>query len=332
MSPIVSVLIPSYNSKNTLLPCIDHLAAQTLPADRFEVIVVLDGSTDGSRAALESMRTDFKMKIVEQKQQGKATALNRGVELADGEYIVIVDSDILVVEKFLEAHIQAHDKGDVVIGPIPLSPASPKNFMTDNVRLWAENHAREMTTHPNALSSTNIYGANLSIPRALFKKLGGYRTDLRRTEDFHFGEKIIRAGLKVYYCPEAIAAQIYDKTFPAWCEDFYRDGKSQIGLIEEFPYLKHRLKLGRYHPQSIAKRLVRPLVIYDHLIGKGLVALGKIGLEWARKSGRRWRFLSDIQGLLGDAIYWKGVYDALGDQNRFMQFIQPSAAFEENTN
>lgn len=321
-SPIVSVLIPSHNSKKTLIPCIEHFAAQTLPANRFEVIVILDGSTDGSREALETMKTGFKLKIAEQRQQGKATALNNGAELAEGEIIAVVDSDILVVEKFLEAHIQAHGQADVVIGPIPLSPVSPRNFMTDNVRVWAEDHARNMRAHSGELSSTNLYGANLSISRALFKKLGGYRTDLRRTEDFHFGEKIICAGLKVHYCPEAIAGQIYDKTFPAWCDDFYRDGQSQVGLVAEFPYLKDKLKLGRYHHQTFTKRLFRPLVMHDHPIGKGLVALGKIGLEWARKSGRRWRFLSDVQGLLGDAIYWKGVYDAIGDQDRFMQFVQ----------
>ena len=47
-----SVLIPSYNNKRCLLPCIEHFARQSYPRDRFEVVVVLDGSTDGSREAL----------------------------------------------------------------------------------------------------------------------------------------------------------------------------------------------------------------------------------------------------------------------------------------
>ncbi|MBI4383385.1 MAG: glycosyltransferase [Nitrospinae bacterium] len=322
MPPDVTVLIPSYNSKDLLVPCLEHLSRQTFPADRFETIVTLDGSTDGSRQALDRIRVPYRLRVVEQARKGRAAALNNGAREAEGRLLIVIDSDIVACSGFIQSHVTAHETADVAIGPIPLSPLSPENFMTDGVRDWADHHARRMRDARGALSSTDIYGANLSLPLELFKQLGGYREDLLRTEDYHFGEKILQAGLKVCFCPEAIGEQIYDKTFPAWLRDFYLGGKSQWDLVREFPHLKSKLKIGRYYPLTAAKRLLRPLVAENRPAGKLFMALGQTVLETARQGGLRWRWLSKVQGLMGDLSYWKGVYDAVGDPARFREFLK----------
>lgn len=312
-----SVVIPSYNNRATLLLCLERLAAQTHPPERFEVIVVLDGSTDGSAEALRRRTTPFRLEVVTQPNRGRAAALNHGARLARGEHLIVIDDDILPNPEFIARHLAAHARGDVVIGPIPLSERSPVNFLTDGVREWAETHAARMGQQTGPASCAEIYGANLSIRRAVFHDLGGYRTDLRRTEDFHLGKKILSAGCRVVWCPEAVAEQIYDKSFPAWCKDFYVDGRSHAALVQEFPEERATLLLGRYQRTSTTKRLLRPLIIHRNPLGGAILFSAKLALELARRLGLRWRVLRSCQGVLGDALFWRGVRDAVGDRVRF---------------
>ena len=77
------------------------------------------------------------------------------------------------------------------------------------------------------------------------------------------------------------------------------------------------LEIGRYHPQSTVKRILRPLVIHDRVLGKLIVSSSTRVLEWCRRAGLRWTLLSSCQGVLGDALFWKGVRDELGDRDQF---------------
>lgn len=316
-----SVLIPSYNDRHHLLLCIEHLARQSYPPQRFEVVVVLDGSTDGSFEALERLATPFRLQVVRQSNRGRAAALNRAAETAEGRLLIVTDSDVLADPEFVRSHIEAHERGDVVIGPIPLSDRSPKNFLTEGVRRWAERHERSMQGRTGSFSCSEIYGANLSISKAHFDALGGYRTDLRRTEDFQLGKRIIAAGHSIVFCPGARAVHIYDKTIAEWCRDFYQDGIFHLRFVQEFPDEIPNLKIGRYYPQSLVKRVVRPLVIGDSLPGRSIVACSKPILELGRRLGLTWRLLSAWKGVIGDALFWKGVLDELGDRSRFDALI-----------
>jgi glycosyltransferase involved in cell wall biosynthesis len=321
-SPIeASVLIPSYNDKDRLLLCIEHLARQSFPPQRFEVVVVLDGSTDGSREALQQAATPFPLRVVQQSNRGRAAALNRAAETARGRLLIVTDSDVLADPEFVRSHVEAHARGDVVIGPIPLSERSPRNFLTEGVRRWAEHHERSMRGRAGGFSCSEIYGANLSISKEHFDALGGYRTDLRRTEDFQLGKRIIAAGHTIVFCPDARAVHIYDKTVAEWCRDFYQDGIYHLRFVQEFPDEIRNLKIGRYYPQSLVKRVVRPLVIGGSLPGRWLVAGSKSILELGRRLGLTWRLLSAWKGVIGDALFWKGVLDEVGDRDRFDALI-----------
>jgi len=315
-----SVLIPSYNNREQLLVCLRHLSRQSFPSERYEVVVVLDGSTDGSLQALQALDLPLQLQVITQANAGRAAALNRAAGAARGHWLIVTDADVVVNEEFVRSHVEAHERADVVIGPIPLSEQSPRNFLTDGVRRWAEAHERAMAERSGGFSCAEIYGANLSISRGNFEAIGGYRTDLRRTEDFQLGKKILEAGYSVAFCPQARATQTYDKTIAEWCHDFYVDGVSHAKFAEEFPDEIPNLKLGRFHPQTPTKRLLRPLVIGNSWPGRFVVALSKLLLERARVAGLRWRLFSAWKGVIGDALFWKGVRDELGPR-RFAELV-----------
>lgn len=94
MKPIVSIIIPVYNKKEYILDCISALLNQEYK--KYEIIIVDDGSTDGSSELLDIIAQDNKeknIKVYHQKNQGVSVARNQGMSLAKGEWIWFVDAD-----------------------------------------------------------------------------------------------------------------------------------------------------------------------------------------------------------------------------------------------
>ncbi|MCK0192562.1 glycosyltransferase [Arenibacter sp. F20364] len=91
-SPLVSIIIPVYNVENYLNRCIDSIVNQTY--SNIEVLLINDGSTDGSGKLCEKLEAeDKRIKVVHQLNSGSSIARNKGLEIAQGEYICFVDSD-----------------------------------------------------------------------------------------------------------------------------------------------------------------------------------------------------------------------------------------------
>lgn len=86
--PLFSIIIPAYNAEGYLQRCLDSIFCQTFSS--YEVICINDGSTDGTAYILEQYP---QVKVISQDNHGMATARNRGLEMAQGDYIMFVDSD-----------------------------------------------------------------------------------------------------------------------------------------------------------------------------------------------------------------------------------------------
>ncbi|MBL52210.1 MAG: glycosyl transferase [Candidatus Marinimicrobia bacterium] len=100
MSPLVSVIIPIYNQEKWIGRCLRSLMNQSMSRDKYELIVIDDGSNDKSSYALELFKDEIKL-IKLSKNKGLPAALNFGIRSAAGKYIVRVDSDDYVNENFL---------------------------------------------------------------------------------------------------------------------------------------------------------------------------------------------------------------------------------------
>lgn len=100
-SPLVSVIIPVYNTDKYLSECLDSVVNQTLK--NIEIICVNDGSTDNSFSIISKYaEKDTRFKIVTQKNQGQAVARNKGIKMATGKYIYMIDSDDWIEKDTLE--------------------------------------------------------------------------------------------------------------------------------------------------------------------------------------------------------------------------------------
>ena len=112
MKELISIIVPVYNAERTLERCVDSVLGQT--HKEIEAIFVVDGSLDGSLDILNRYRAlDGRVKVIEQESRGPATARNRGLEAAAGDYIGFVDADDYVETDMYETLLKAIDGADL---------------------------------------------------------------------------------------------------------------------------------------------------------------------------------------------------------------------------
>lgn len=105
----VSVIMPTFNKRERLVLALTSLINQTCPRDRFEVVLVDDGSTDGAAAMVQSTQWPFSIRVLRQENRGRSAARNRGIDECSGDLLVFTDDDLLLSPEFIESHVRRHD-------------------------------------------------------------------------------------------------------------------------------------------------------------------------------------------------------------------------------
>ncbi|WP_424767714.1 glycosyltransferase family 2 protein [Paenibacillus sp. sgz302251] len=113
MKPTISVILTSYNSRERLRNALESYRYQTYPKDLFEVVVVDDGSGDGTQAWFENNDWNFPVKyIYNRPNKGRAGARNTGIHAASGDVILFSDCDMIAESDFIERHASFHQNSD----------------------------------------------------------------------------------------------------------------------------------------------------------------------------------------------------------------------------
>src|SRR5262245_2023039 len=120
---LVSIVIPTYNRRESLCRTLYSLFQQDFPMSDFEIVVVIDGSTDGTEEMLCSLEPPCALRWFVQENQGASAACNRGVEEARGELIVFVDDDNLAAPQLIREHTSSHadNPNKAVLGAVLLA-------------------------------------------------------------------------------------------------------------------------------------------------------------------------------------------------------------------
>lgn len=114
----LSIIIPVYNEEKTVLEILDRVKKEEIPGVEKEIIVVDDGSTDGTKQKLQSIKdSNFKI-FFHKKNAGKGAAVRTGIEHATGQYIIIQDADLEYHPRFIKELIEPilEKKTEVVYG------------------------------------------------------------------------------------------------------------------------------------------------------------------------------------------------------------------------
>lgn len=195
-----SIIIPTYNRQPILEKCLNALEHQQLQDQhRYEIVLVDDGSTDGTVEWLQDQPFPH-LRLFCQNHQGPAAARNLGIKQAQGDIIVFIDSDLVVTELFLQAHADALTQGEQTLG-------QPRLFTYGRVINTC--NFENPTAEPfkvTDFSAAYFATGNVAIARVWLEKAGGFdpRFQLYGWEDLELGVRLKQFGLKLIKVPEAV--------------------------------------------------------------------------------------------------------------------------------
>jgi len=191
--PIVSVIIPTHNSEATIERCIHSLTLQSYPREKFEIIVVDDGSKDRSIEYAKKAGADT---LVISDPCTVSRARNLATERARGKFLAYLDSDCEAKEGWLETIANELETLLAITGPI-------ENGASESLVAWSEYllEFSEFNEYKHRSPTSFLPGCNQACTKESFRIAGGF-PDLRLSEDVFFGESLKRAGITPYFIPE----------------------------------------------------------------------------------------------------------------------------------
>jgi glycosyltransferase involved in cell wall biosynthesis len=110
-----SIIIPTFNKLPRLKLCLQSINIQTIDKADLEIIIIDDGSDDGTVDYIKNYSTKYELKYYFQKNKGRASARNKGIELADGHLLVFIDDDMIFNKNFISEHIKIQEKKPCVV-------------------------------------------------------------------------------------------------------------------------------------------------------------------------------------------------------------------------
>jgi cellulose synthase/poly-beta-1,6-N-acetylglucosamine synthase-like glycosyltransferase len=229
MHTFVSVIIPARNAAHTLADCLLALRAQSYPRDRFEVIVVDDGSADPTAAVAARLRA----KVISIPPSGPAAARNRGVEASRGDILLFTDADCAPDSGWIQTLVRSFDDPAVI--------AAKGTYRTEQASLTArfvqaeyESRYRRME-RLESIDFIDTYSAAYS--REAFVAAGGFDESFPSpsVEDQELSFRLTRAGGRMAFCPEAVVVHRHAADPWAYFRKKLKIGYWKMRVLSRFP-------------------------------------------------------------------------------------------------
>jgi glycosyltransferase involved in cell wall biosynthesis len=237
----LTVITPTYNRQPILAKCLTALENQTF--DSYELLVVDDGSSDGTVEWLAANAAQFPhVRVVQQAHGGITAARNRGVTEAKGDVVVFVDSDVVVTPSFLQIHVSAHQEA--------IDRGQEKVFTYG--RLIATSNFADPTSEPAKItdfSAAYFETNNVAIGKRWLIEAGLFDSDFTQYgwEDLEMGVRLKAMGLELIKCPEAIGyhwhKQFSTDEFPNMIEKEIQRGRMGVVFYQKHPTMEVKMMI-----------------------------------------------------------------------------------------
>ncbi len=249
-----SVVLPTYNRVDVLADCLGALNRQSLSPHRFEVIVVDDGSADGTGELCAEHKPRHEFHYLQQKNGGAGAARRLGVECARRKYLLLVNDDTIASRELLAQHLElqrAHANEKIaILGNFKYAEAAKKRALTWFLRSQPLLFP-QLGRKPGVYTNHSFFiTCNISVRRDLVLDAGNFEPNFRVGEDTKLGARLMRNGLKVIYSPEIAAthdhldfrladligrAKVYGNVLVKFFKkhpDLLADGKGVLGTLD----------------------------------------------------------------------------------------------------
>lgn len=209
--PFVSIIVPTFRRPDVLRETLRALLQLDYPADRHEIIVVDDGSGDGTADVVEALRAEHPHLLYQpQKNSGVATARNNGARLARGEILIFNDDDIVVQPSMIHQHLETMEEFDdcLVNGHWEFAPElaqalqkTPFGRYRIELEQWVKKNLAKTPLRAGRVEPEGMTACNLGVRREHFRQVGGFDEDFPFAgyEDQEFSLRAAALGLRFVY-------------------------------------------------------------------------------------------------------------------------------------
>ena len=207
-----SIIIPVYNLAAITRQCLNHLFSRLPASIEAEVVVVDDGSRDGTQACLAEFEGRIRV-VTHARNRGFSTSCNDGAAVASGEHLVFLNNDTIPLDGWLDALIRyaSTDEKIGIVGSKLLYPDGTiqhAGIAFDQDRQPRHIYVGFPGDHPAVNKSRAmqmVTGGCFLIPRKLFDRAGGFDTTfINGFEDVDLCMKVRELGFEVHYCHESV--------------------------------------------------------------------------------------------------------------------------------
>lgn len=239
----------TYNRKRLLERALTALFNQNFPKDQYEIVLIDDGSTDGTGEYVKTLDPPCPMTYIHQQNSGLAKGRNQGIRHANGQIILFIDDDIVASPNLLAEHVKTHEQ-----------------HMDHVVRGWV-NHIHDLDNisgpqfNMQDFSTAFFWTSNVSASRKHLVQAGMFDEDFKEYgwEDLELGMRLKRLGLGMKYNKRAIVYHYKSRWTPEDVEKMCRQAKAKartaVIFVEKHPTMRVRLATGLHTPRLIAHKL-----------------------------------------------------------------------------
>jgi len=285
--PFFSVIIPTDGRPRQLAACLQSLACIEYPYDRFEVVVVDDGSKTPLESVVHSFRDKIDVTLLTQSHSGPAAARNAGAQRARGTFLAFTDDDCMPKADWLQrlaarfTQTPDHLIGGCTLNALPDNPYSTASqILIDYLYTYY---------NPTFNQACFLTSNNLAVPAARFRALGGFDTSfpLAAAEDRDFCDRWRDRTHQMIYAPEVLVYHAHTLTLRTFLQQHFRYGRGA------FHFRQARTQRGQYRIRLEPTRFYVNLLRYRSSQAQARTALSPAALL----------FLSQVANAAG--FFWE---------------------------
>ena len=245
--PLLTVVICTYNRSFILGECLDSLVTQTVPVEKFEILVVDNNSTDGTqKIATEFCNGIPNAHVISEPTQGLSYARNRGLKEAKSEWVAFIDDDAKASPQWVSSILKTIKAGDFDCFGGPYRAwhrfgPPPAWFSSD----WENSISIHQSHYGPMVAGNYPTGGTCAMHRELALLLGGFPTDVGMSGDkCAYGEetalfqKMLQYGMRIGYVPEMVIDHCvlpYKYSLVWRLKSAYAHGRDDLGNKEHIP-------------------------------------------------------------------------------------------------
>jgi cellulose synthase/poly-beta-1,6-N-acetylglucosamine synthase-like glycosyltransferase len=241
----VSIIIPAHNAKATIVETLQAILNQDFPKERYEVIVVDDGSSDSTAKVIKQFKN---VKLISIPHSGPAKARNVGAMAAKGKFLLFTDADCVPARNWIDKMIAPLLKNEKVVGVGGTYKTLNRESAIARFVGYEIERRHEKLTRLRYTDFVSTFSA--AYRRDVFLKLGGFDESFRMAsgEDIEFSFRVVRAGHKLVFNRRARVFHRHPDTLSKFLKQQFWRGFWRVGV-----YKKHKERILRhaYTPRSL---------------------------------------------------------------------------------